>query len=368
MAGQTQTQSTATPKPAYRVFISSTFVDMIPYRDAIAEAVRNCDAIAYGMERFVPAPIRPLTRCYEEIEGSQIFVLLLGHRYGEIDTDSGKSFTELEYIHAKELGLPILAFMLDTDKIGTPEKFRESDAQYQALCRFKNDLKNSKEITVGTFDSEKVLQEKATRAINETKKRMENAHQTVNDYGAGAKLYKKFVKRPARYSGQDAVLRVRMDGQYGDVRLREEVYTSFGMPIGDALYLNDLFVQGTSIDVDYRGWLIDAFAEGDAADWLDENEVTTGTVFEAKFRFAYEVVKNGGAARGELPHDVYQAKLIMVRGVRIVGNESLDVVSKNRKVSPQTPSSASLLFKALTQMERSEVAPAVNVIEESDQT
>ena len=330
------------PKPAYRIFISSTYVDMIPYRDAIAEAIRNCDAVAYGMERFVPASIRPLERCYEEIENSQIFVLLLGHRYGEIDTNLGKSYTELEYLHAKELGIPVLAFLLDTDKIGTPEKFREPDAQFQALRRFKNDLRNSKEIVVGTFDSEKSLQEKATRAINETKRRIEDAHQTVNDYSAGAKLYKKFVKRPIRYSGQDAVLRVRMDGQYGDARLREEVYQAFGMPIGDAIYIHDLFVQGTSIDVDYNGWLIDAFAEGDAADWLDENEVTTGTIFEARFRFAYEIVKNGGAVRGELPHDVYLAKLIMIKGIQIIEKNPVDFIIKNRRIVQMNPTEINL--------------------------
>lgn len=337
MASQTPNPSVTTPKPAYRIFISSTFVDMIPYRDAIAEAIRNCDAVAYGMERFVPAPIRPLDRCYEEIDESQIFILLLGHRYGEIDSDSGKSYTELEYIHAKERGLPILAFMLDTDKIGTPEKFRESDAQFQALRRFKMTLKLSKEITVATFDSEKSLQEMATRAINDTKGRMEKAHKTVNDYSAGANLYKKFVKRPVHYKGQDAVLRVRMDGKFGDARLREALYEAFGMPIGDAIYLNDLFVLGTSIDVSYDGWLIDAFAEGNAADWLDENNVTTGTVFEAKFRFAYEIVKKGGAARGELPHDAYQAKLIMLKGIRVIETESLDVTANSRKKVSASP-------------------------------
>lgn len=176
-------------KPAYRIFISSTFVDMIPYREAIASAIRNCDAIAYGMERFVPAPIRPLDRCYEEIENSQIFILLLGHRYGDIDTESGKSFTELEYLHARELGLPILAFLLDTDKIGTPEKFRETDDKFQALHRFKEALKNSKEITVGTFDSEKSLQEQATRSIIEVKKRIEKTYQTGIDPSTGPKLY-----------------------------------------------------------------------------------------------------------------------------------------------------------------------------------
>lgn len=315
------TKNNPLPPPAYRVFISSTFVDMIPYREALQAAITNCDAVAYGMERFVPAPIRPLDRCYEEISGSQLFVLLIGHRYGEIDKDTGKSYTELEYEKAKEIGLPILAFLLDTEKVGTLARYRESDAQYEALVRFKDELKNSKELTVGIFTSEKDLQDKATRAIKETIARMQSAAQTANDPSVGAKKYAKFIKRPERYKGNEAVLRVRMDGRYGDSRLREELYEAFNMPIGDALYLNDIFVLGSTIDVDKSGWLIDAWAEGDAADWLDNNEVTTGTTFEAKFRFAHEIVKNGGRIPGGAPRDVYQAKLIMISGIRVIEKE-----------------------------------------------
>lgn len=310
-----------TPPPAYRIFVSSTYIDMIPYREALQTTITNCDSVAYGMERFVPAPIRPIERCYEEIANSQIYVLLLGHRYGEIDNDSGKSYTELEYDKAKEMGLPILAFLLDTEKVGVLEKFRESDVQHDALVRFKNELKNSKEITVGEFTSEKDLQEKATRAIKETIERLKSVKNVAENTSVGAKLYAKFIKRPGRYRGQEAILRVRMYGGYGDSRLREELYEAFGMPIGDALYLNDLFVLGTAIDVDKKGWLIDAWADGEAADWLDDNEITTGTVFEAKFRFAYEIVKNGGHAEGETPHDVYQAKLIMLEGIKVIERE-----------------------------------------------
>lgn len=314
-------EKTSSPPPAYRIFISSTYVDMIPYREALQTAITNCDSVAYGMERFVPAPIRPLDRCYEEIANSQIYVLLLGHRYGEIETDSGKSYTELEYDKAKESGLPILAFLLDTERVGVLEKFRESDSQYEALLRFKNELKNSKEITVGTFTSEKDLQDKATRAIKETIDRLQSVSHTAEDPNIGAKLYAKFIKRPERYKGQEAILRVRMDGRYGDARLREDLYEAFNMPIGDALYLNDLFVLGTAIDVDQKGWLIDAWADGDAADWLDDNEVTTGTTFEAKFRFAHEIVKNGGRVLGGAPQDTFHAKLIMLKGIRVVEKE-----------------------------------------------
>lgn len=324
------------PPPAYRIFISSTYVDMIPYREALQTAITNCDAVAYGMERFVAAPIRPLDRCYEEIAGSQIYVLLLGHRYGEIDKDTGKSYTELEYDRAKEIGLPILAFLLDTDKVGSLEKFRESDAQYEALLRFKNELKNSKELTVGTFTSEKDLQDKATRAIKEAIDRLQSVVQTAEDPSAGAKLYAKFIKRPERYKGKEAILRVRMDGRYGDARLREELYEAFNMPIGDALYLNDLFVLGSAIDVDQDGWLIDAWADGEAADWLDNNDVTTGTTFEAKFRFAHEIVKNGGRIPGGIPRDAYHAKLIMLNGIRVVEKEPKKPKSNKNSVDNKT--------------------------------
>ncbi len=312
---------TTTPRTAYRIFISSTYIDMVSYREAIQNAIVNCDAVAYGMERFVAAPIRPLDRCYEEIAGSQIFVLLLGHRYGEIDKETGKSYTELEYDKAKELGLPILAFLLDTDKVGVTENFRESDEQYQALRRFRDELKNSKEITVGSFVSESDLQEKATRSIKETIERIQSIARTATGHISGAKLFSKFIKRPERYKGEEAVLRVRMDGRYGDSRLREELYEAFNMPIGDALYMNDLFVLGAVIDVEVDGWLIDGWAAGEAADWLDENEVTPGTTFEAKFRFAHEIVRDclrtGGTRR-----DAYQAKLIMLKGIRIIEKET----------------------------------------------
>lgn len=332
----TNSNKSTAPPPAYRIFISSTYVDMIPYRDALQTAITNCDAVAYGMERFVPAPIRPLDRCYEEISNSQIYILLIGHRYGEIDKDSGKSYTELEYEKAKEIGLPILAFLLDTEKVGAPEKFRESDVQYTALVNFKNELKNSKEITVGEFTSEKDLQEKATRAIKETINRLQAVIHTSEDPSIGAKLYSKFIKRPERYKGQEAVLRVRMDGRYGDSRLREQLYEAFNMPIGDALYLYDLFVLGSAIDVDRDGWLIDAWAEGEAADWLDENEITTGTTFEAKFRFAHEIVKDGGRTPGGPPQDVYQAKLIMLKGIKVIEREPKGPISNKDSFDNKT--------------------------------
>ena len=37
------------PPPAFRVCISSTYTDMLPYRDAIQSALNKADCVPYGM-------------------------------------------------------------------------------------------------------------------------------------------------------------------------------------------------------------------------------------------------------------------------------------------------------------------------------
>lgn len=42
------------------------------------------------------------------IEESDVYMLILGGRYGSIEPKSGKSYTQLEYEYALELGKPFL--------------------------------------------------------------------------------------------------------------------------------------------------------------------------------------------------------------------------------------------------------------------
>ena len=111
-----------------------------------------------------------------------------------------------------------------------------------------------------------------------------------------------------------------MDGKYSGWRLKDELYEAFGVPKGDALYLNDLWVLGLdNIDVDINEWYIDCFATGDAADWIDNNEVTQGTVFEGKFLTKYRWVPHiAGRGKESEPADAMIAKLILVEGIRVI--------------------------------------------------
>ena len=323
---------TQTPPPAFRVFVSSTYTDMLPYREAIQTALNRADCVPYGMERFGAEPIPPINVCYRELEASQIYVCALGMRYGSIDPETGKSYTQLEFEKARELGKPTLVFLIDESKV----KFSLSDIDMgeagEKLADFKKEIKDSKEVTCAFFDSVMSLQEAVYRSIDIEIKRQgvnQPSYNVVNEYIMGAKSYRNFVRRPERYKENLMTLRVRMDGKYGGWMIKDDLFEVFDMPKGDALYLNDLWVLGlNTIDVDVAAWQIDCFATGDAADWLDDHEVTQGTVFEGKFLTKYKrVPRIAGRGKGNEPVDAMIAKLILIEGVKVVERNASVMVS-----------------------------------------
>lgn len=316
----------SSPLPAYRVFVSSTYTDMLRFRDSIKDALNKADCLAYGMERFGARAIPPLETCYEELKGCQIYICALGMRYGSIDEQTQKSYTQLEYEKAESLGIPILAFLIDEDKVQFNLKDIDIGDSASRLSSFKDKIKNSKTVTCDFFTSPSDLEGKVYHAIEKEIQRQRgnqgDGENNLNAYIEGAKLFRKFVRRPERYKNQEAILRVRFDGQYGGWRLRDDVYKAFGFEPGVAVFLNDLYTLGTNVDIDEDVWMLDCFADGAAADWLDDNEVTSGTIFEGKFRFAYEMVKDGaGSARTTYAVDAKIANLILLEGLRVISRD-----------------------------------------------
>lgn len=317
------TITTTTPLPAFRVFISSTFTDMRQYRDAISSALNKADCIPYGMERFGAAAIPPLEVCFEELEKAQIYICALGMKYGSIDAATGKSYTHLEYEKARELGKPILAFLIDEDNVKVSIRDIDRGEPGEKLAEFKKTIKESKEVTCAFFDSPMALQETVYRSVLAEIKRQgsyySDSKPSSEDYIHGAKTYRKFVRRPERFKNTEVTLRVRMNGMYSGWQLKDELFMAYGMRSGDALYLNKLWVLGMdNIDVEDNLWEIDCFAQDEAADWLDENGVTQGTVFDGVFRLAYELIPKI-ASRGVYESvDAKIAKLILVKGLSII--------------------------------------------------
>lgn len=87
-----------------QVFISSTFTDLKEERQAAVEAVLKAGHIPAGMELFRSEDQSQKDTIMKWIDESDVYLLILGGRYGSIEQTSGKSYTHWEYEYAEEAG------------------------------------------------------------------------------------------------------------------------------------------------------------------------------------------------------------------------------------------------------------------------
>jgi len=126
--------------PKTPIFVSSTFSDLIPYRNAVRDVLSRFLVDIHGMEIFGAQTRKPLDTCLAEVLTSEIFIGILGMRYGSIDEESGKSFVELEYETAKKSGLEIWIFLIDEEKTQIPPIYVDCE-HAEKLRSFKGQLK-----------------------------------------------------------------------------------------------------------------------------------------------------------------------------------------------------------------------------------
>lgn len=100
-----------------QVFISSTYTDLIGERQAAVEAVLLAKHIPAGMELFSAGDASQWEVIKEWICESDAYLLILGARYGSVESKSGLSYTELEYDFAVAAGMPYFAVVLDDSAI-----------------------------------------------------------------------------------------------------------------------------------------------------------------------------------------------------------------------------------------------------------
>ncbi len=95
-----------------QVFVSSTYTDLIEERQAAVEAILDAGHIPAGMELFKAGKSQMKT-IRKWIDESDVYMLILGGRYGSIDEESGLSYTELEYQYALSKNMPVFAIVLE---------------------------------------------------------------------------------------------------------------------------------------------------------------------------------------------------------------------------------------------------------------
>ena len=84
-------------KKKLQVFVSSTFTDLIEERQAAVAAILKAGHIPAGMELFTAGDKSQMDTIKRWIDESDVYMLILGGRYGSIEPSTGLSYTELEY-------------------------------------------------------------------------------------------------------------------------------------------------------------------------------------------------------------------------------------------------------------------------------
>ncbi|WP_427500748.1 DUF4062 domain-containing protein [Methylomonas sp. MED-D] len=78
-----------------QVFVSSTYEDLKLERQAAVEAILVAGHIPAGMELFTAGDESQMEVIKQWIDESDVYLLILGGRYGSIEPASGKSYTHL---------------------------------------------------------------------------------------------------------------------------------------------------------------------------------------------------------------------------------------------------------------------------------
>lgn len=125
----------------YQIFISSTYEDLKAERAKVINALLYKNCIPVGMEYFAAADEDQMTVIKDLIPECDYFILILGGKYGTIEPNSQKSYTQLEYEYAVRKGIPVLAFYYkNTDNL-TKEKIEIDETKRTKLEEFTNLVK-----------------------------------------------------------------------------------------------------------------------------------------------------------------------------------------------------------------------------------
>ncbi len=119
------------------VFLSSTWEDLQEYRRAARGVIEGLELTFIGMEEFPPSGTAPVDFIRREVTRAELYVGVLGMRYGFVDPALGFSMTELEYRQAVASGKRRCLFVM-SDRAQIPLAMIDTDAdRYRKLLEFR---------------------------------------------------------------------------------------------------------------------------------------------------------------------------------------------------------------------------------------
>lgn len=298
------------------IFISSTYEDLIPYREEVQRNLMRLEQIIKGMEYFGSDPRDSLTMCLSQVKESKLFIGILGMRYGSIDEESGLSYSQIEYNEAIKNEIPTLMYLMSEDCL-VPAKFVDRGEKAEKLTEFKEGLK--KQHTVSFFTSPDDLGKKIVKDVMDTLSNLEqlsidSSRLLINQNEDYEDTIRKFVLRPLRYQGIEVELSMKVVSGLKGSNLKDDIVKAFGLELGDTLsYEVNILGKNGEILVNRK---ISVYADKGNADWLEK--VLPGSIISARIKTAFCAIKELSSwDEGRMLRNTSYLGLIIIKGLSI---------------------------------------------------
>ena len=125
----------------YQVFVSSTYEDLQEERKKVMEALLQMNCFPVGMEYFNASDDSQWEVIKSLIRECDYYVLIVAGRYGSIEEESGKSYTQKEFEYAIEQGVPVISFVHQCPESLPGTKIEQDPIKREKLVDFKKFIK-----------------------------------------------------------------------------------------------------------------------------------------------------------------------------------------------------------------------------------
>lgn len=160
-----------------QIYLSSTYEDLKEFRKAAYEQLQQLGHNVVAMEDYVAADDRPLEKCLADVGGCDVYVGLIGFRYGYVppgNNPESKSITELEYMAAEKHNKLRLIFIYTGDiKPRWADALTGEGDRGDLVQAFKDALQ--KRHMVSTFATADEISQRVAVAVQGVDKKLELA-------------------------------------------------------------------------------------------------------------------------------------------------------------------------------------------------
>ena len=194
-----------------RVFLSHTselrrYPPDLSFVAAAERAVTRVGGVVLDMEYFTAREDKPAEYCREHVGQASVYVGIIGFRYGSaVRDDPARSYTELEFDTAAEVGLPRLVFLLDGKAVLPLPRDQLADPVHEERQRAFRERVRDAGITVQPVDSPDRLETLLFQALTDLQPAVEG--RGARGAGAGgAGVVVRLAPRPVYLAGREELL------------------------------------------------------------------------------------------------------------------------------------------------------------------